>query len=125
MELSAASAADIALVMGSPDAPRHRQFSTFPVELELGYRIKRETKIGRRGPACAHPRRPCGVAIDHLECRRRISSAAKQRLGQHRLAYGRLRHGMHNAAMGHWLDIATEHVTKRSTFEEVAERQAV
>src|SRR6185312_10087689 len=41
---SAASAADIALVMAKtdPDAPRHRQFSTFLVELpNPGYRIKR------------------------------------------------------------------------------------
>ena len=42
---SAASSADIALVMAKtdPDAPRHRQFSTFLVELpNPGYRIKRD-----------------------------------------------------------------------------------
>ena len=44
---SAASVADIALVMAktNPDAPRHRQFSTFLVELpNPGYRIKRDIK---------------------------------------------------------------------------------
>jgi acyl-CoA dehydrogenase len=48
-------------------------------------------------------------------------------MGQHRLAYGRLRHGMHNVAMAQRaLDMATEHVTKRSTFgKPLAERQAV
>ena len=42
---SAASAADLALVMArtDPDAPRHQQFSTFIVELPTpGYRIKRD-----------------------------------------------------------------------------------
>src|SRR5262249_61205453 len=41
---SASSVADIALVMArtDPEAPRHRQFSTFLVELpNPGYRIKR------------------------------------------------------------------------------------
>jgi acyl-CoA dehydrogenase len=38
-------------------------------------------------------------------------------MGQHRLAYGRLRHGMHNVAMAQRaLDMATAHVTSRSTF---------
>src|SRR5258705_7691856 len=48
-------------------------------------------------------------------------------MGQHRLAYGRLRHGMHNVAMAQRaLDMATAHVTKRSTFgKPLHERQAV
>ena len=48
-------------------------------------------------------------------------------MGQHRLAYGRLRHGMHNIAMAQRaLDMATARVTKRSTFGKLlAERQAV
>jgi len=38
-------------------------------------------------------------------------------MGQHRLAYGRLRHGMHNVAKAQRaLDMAVAHVTKRSTF---------
>jgi acyl-CoA dehydrogenase len=48
-------------------------------------------------------------------------------MGQHRLAYGRLRHGMHNIARAQRaLDMATAHVTKRSTFGVLlADRQAV
>jgi acyl-CoA dehydrogenase len=48
-------------------------------------------------------------------------------MGQHRLAYGRLRHGMHNVAKAQRaLDMATAHVTKRSTFGQLlADRQAV
>ena len=48
-------------------------------------------------------------------------------MGQHRLAYGRLRHGMHNVAMAQRaLDLATEHVTKRSTFGKgLEDRQGV
>ncbi len=48
-------------------------------------------------------------------------------MGQHRLAYGRLRHGMHNVAKAQRaLDMAVAHVTKRSTFGQLlADRQAV
>ena len=48
-------------------------------------------------------------------------------MGQHRLAYGRLRHGMHNIAKAQRaLDMAVAHVTKRSTFGVLlADRQAV
>src|SRR5258707_10310767 len=47
-------------------------------------------------------------------------------MGQHRLAYGRLRHGMHNVAKAQRaLDMAAAHVTKRSTFGVLlADRQA-
>ncbi len=51
---SAASAADLALVMArtDPDAPRHQQFSTFIVELpNPGYRIKRDiATMAAEGP---------------------------------------------------------------------------
>jgi acyl-CoA dehydrogenase len=48
-------------------------------------------------------------------------------MGQHRLAYGRLRHGMHNVAMAQRaLDMAVKHVTNRSTFgRPLSERQGV
>ena len=48
-------------------------------------------------------------------------------MGQHRLAYGRLRHGMHNVAMAQRaLDLATEHVTSRETFgQPLEDRQGV
>ena len=48
-------------------------------------------------------------------------------MGQHRLAYGRLRHGMHNVAMAQRaLDLAVKHVTNRSTFgKPLSDRQGV
>ena len=48
-------------------------------------------------------------------------------MGQHRLACGRLRHGMHNVAMAQRaLDLAAKHVTNRSTFgERLADHQGV
>jgi acyl-CoA dehydrogenase len=48
-------------------------------------------------------------------------------MGQHRLAYGRLRHGMHNVAMAQRaLDMAVKHVTNRSTFgKPLSDRQGV
>ena len=48
-------------------------------------------------------------------------------MGQHRLAYGRLRHGMHNIAMAQRaLDMAAAHVTQRSTFGKLlSDRQGV
>ena len=48
-------------------------------------------------------------------------------MGQHRLAYGRLRHGMHNVAMGQRaLDLAVGHAVKRVTFgKRLADRQGV
>ena len=47
-------------------------------------------------------------------------------MGQHRLAYGRLRHGMHNVAMAQRaLDMAAGHITQRETFGKWIERQAV
>src|SRR5260221_11033233 len=48
-------------------------------------------------------------------------------MGQHRLAYGRLRHGMHNVAKAQRaLDMAVPHGTNRSTFRMLPpDRQAV
>ena len=48
-------------------------------------------------------------------------------MGQHRLAYGRLRHGMHNVAMAQRaLDMAAKRVLERSTFgKPLADRQGV
>ncbi len=101
---SSASVADMALVMAKtdPNAPRHKRYSTFIVELpNPGYKIKRNIK---------------NMAIE-----------GPHNMGQHRLAYGRLRHGMHNVAKAQRaLDMAVAHVTKRSTFGVLlADRQAV
>ncbi len=132
---SAASVADIAVVMAKtdPDAPRHKQFSTFIVELpDPGYKIIRdiptmvpETEIGKKlGGGHAE------VRIENLVVPRENVLGGRGRgfeMGQHRLAYGRLRHGMHNVAMAQRaLDLAAKHVTERSTFgQRLADRQGV
>ncbi|HVE02774.1 MAG TPA: acyl-CoA dehydrogenase family protein [Hyphomicrobium sp.] len=132
---SAASVADIALVMAKtdPDAPRHQQFSTFLVELpNPGYKIKRNIKtMGIEGPLShilggGHAE----IEISNLEVPAdNILGGVGNgfNMGQHRLAYGRLRHGMHNVAMAQRaLDMAVKHVTSRSTFgKPLSERQGV
>ena len=132
---SAASVADIALVMAktNPDAPRHQQFSTFLVELpNPGYRIVRDIEtMAAHGPLSeilggGHSE----VKIENLEVPAENLLGGEGNgfnMGQHRLAYGRLRHGMHNVAMAQRaLDMAAEQVTKRSTFgKKLSERQGV
>ncbi|MFM8356047.1 MAG: acyl-CoA dehydrogenase family protein [Gammaproteobacteria bacterium] len=132
---SAASVADIAVVMAKtdPEAPRHQQFSTFIVELpNPGYRIKRDIPtMALEGPLShilggGHAE----VEIKDLEVPAENLLGGEGNgfnMGQHRLAYGRLRHGMHNVAMAQRaLDLATAHVTSRSTFGKgLDERQAV
>jgi acyl-CoA dehydrogenase len=132
---SSASVADIAFVMAKtdPNAPRHKQFSTFLVELpNPGYRIKRNIKnMAIEGP---HYDKLSG---GHSEIEIKDLKVSAQDLlggegngfsmGQHRLAYGRLRHGMHNIARAQRaLDMATARVLNRSTFGTLlADRQAV
>lgn len=132
---SSASVADIAVVMAKtdPDAPRHEQYSTFIVELpNPGYQIVRNietmqphTDLGLKlGGSHAE------VIIDNLRVpRENILGGQGQgfNMGQHRLAYGRLRHGMHNVAMAQRaLDLAAAHVSNRSTFgKKLSERQGV
>ena len=132
---SAASVADIAVVMAKtdPNAPRHQQFSTFIVELpNPGYKIKRDIQtMAIEGPLShilggGHSE----IEIKDLEVPAENLLGGEGNgfnMGQHRLAYGRLRHGMHNVAMAQRaLDMATAHVTKRSTFgKKLDERQAV
>jgi acyl-CoA dehydrogenase len=132
---SAASAADLAVVMArtDPDAPRHQQFSTFIVELpNPGYKIKRDIQtMAAEGPL-SHI-----MGGGHSEIEIKDLKVPAENLlggegqgfnmGQHRLAYGRLRHGMHNVAMAQRaLDLAAAHITQRETFgKKLDERQAV
>ena len=132
---SSASVADIAFVMAKtdPNAPRHKQFSTFLVELpNPGYNIKRNIKnMAIEGPHYDK------LAGGHSEIEIKDLKVSAQDLlggegngfamGQHRLAYGRLRHGMHNIARAQRaLDMATARVLNRSTFGVLlADRQAV
>ncbi len=132
---SAASVADIALVMArtDPDAPRHQQFSTFIVELpNPGYRIVRDIEtMAAEGPL-SHI---LGGGHSEVEIKDLVIPAENLlggegngfNMGQHRLAYGRLRHGMHNVSMAQRaLDLAVAHVTSRETFgKKLSERQGV
>ena len=132
---SAAAAADLAVVMArtDPDAPRHQQFSTFIVELpNPGYRIKRDIPtMAAEGPL-SHI---MGGGHSEIEIKDLVVPAENLlggegqgfNMGQHRLAYGRLRHGMHNVAMAQRaLDLAAAHITQRETFgKKLDERQAV
>src|SRR5260370_29774899 len=99
---SSASVADMALVMAKtdPDAPRHKQYSTFIVELpNPGYKIKRNIKnMAIEGPHAdvihgGHSEieiRDLKVPADNL-----LGGEGNGfNMGQHRLAYGRPRHGM-------------------------------
>jgi len=132
---SAATNADMALVMAmtDPDAPRHQRYSTFIVELpNPGYNIKRNIPtMAIEGPL-SHI---LGGGHAEIEIKDLVVPAENLlggegngfNMGQHRLAYGRLRHGMHNIAMAQRaLDMATERVTKRETFgRPLADRQIV
>ncbi|MEJ6592839.1 MAG: acyl-CoA dehydrogenase family protein [SAR86 cluster bacterium] len=132
---SSASVADIAVVMAKtdPDAPRHEQYSTFIVELpNPGYEIVRNietmqphTELGLKLGG-SHSE----INIENLRVpRENILGGRGQgfNMGQHRLAYGRLRHGMHNVAIAQRaLDLAAGHVVNRVTFgERLADRQGV
>src|SRR5450755_3853233 len=132
---SSASVADMALVMAKtdPNAPRHKQYSTFIVELpNPGYNIKRKIKnMAIEGPHAdvihgGHSEieiKDLKVPADNL-----LGGEGNGfNMGQHRLAYGRLRHGMHNVAMAQRaLDMAAKHVTSRSTFgKPLSDRQGV
>ncbi len=132
---SAATAADIAVVMArtDPDAPRHQQFSTFIVELpNPGYRIVRDIPTMAAESPLSHI---MGGGHAEVEIKDLVVPAENLLggegrgfdMGQHRLAYGRLRHGMHNIAMAQRaLDMAAAHVTSRETFgKPLGERQAV
>jgi acyl-CoA dehydrogenase len=122
---SAASAADMALVMAmtDPDAPRHQRYSTFIVELpNPGYRIKRNIPtMALEGPL-SHIMGGGHAEIDIVDLKvpaENLLGGEGQgfNMGQHRLAYGRLRHGMHNVAMAQRaLDMAAARITNRTTF---------
>ena len=134
---SGASTAQLALVMAKtdPDAPRHSQFSTFLVELpDPGYRIVRDIPVLTDG---LHPRFEDEVTIGHAEVAIENLVVPHENIlgglgegfamGQHRLGYGRLRHGMWSVAKAQVaLDMATARAIERETFgERVADRQGI
>ena len=118
-----------------PDAPRHRQFSTFLVELpDPGYRIVRDIPVLTDR---LHPRFDDEVTIGHAEVAIENLVVPHENIlgglgegfamGQHRLGYGRLRHGMWSVAKAQVaLDMATKRAIERETFgERVADRQGI
>ena len=132
---SAASAADLAVVMAmtDPDAPRHQRYSTFIVELpNPGYIIKRDIHtMATEGPlskALGGGHTEIDIVDLKVPAENLLGGEGQGfNMGQHRLAYGRLRHGMHNVAMAQRaLDMAAAHVTQRETFgKKLSERQGV
>lgn len=134
---SGASRADLVLLMAKtdPDAPRHQQYSTFVVELPCpGFEIVRdiptlhdrvdtswqgEFVIGHAEISLTDVR----VPAENIVGSRGGGFAA----GQHRLGYGRIRHGMWSIARAQQaLDLAAERALERETFGlPLADRQGV
>lgn len=135
---SAASISQLALVMArtDPDAPRHRQFSTFLVDLpNPGYRIVRDIPTMSEPLVKNYPGENKGgghaeVVIEDLRIPEENLLGGRGEgftMGQFRLGYGRLRHGMYSIAKAQAaLDLAAAHVTERSTFgKPLSDRQGV
>ena len=130
---SGASGAGLVVIVAktNPEAPRHRQFSQFIVELpNPGYQIIRDI------PTMAdRPGQHEGIGHAEVLIKDLVVPAANRlgeegdgfSLGQHRLGYGRLRHGLRNIALAQRaLDMAAKRVTERSTFgRPLSERQGV
>jgi hypothetical protein len=115
---SSASISDYVLIMArtDPDAPRHRQFTTFLVELpDPGYEIVRDIPTLHEA---VEPRFGDEVTGGHAEVRikdLRIPHAnvvgevgGGFAMGQHRLGYGRLRHGMWSIAKNFIADMLSK-----------------
>jgi acyl-CoA dehydrogenase len=135
--ISAASISHLALVMArtDPDAPRHQQFSTFIVELpDPGFLIVRNIPVlGEE----LEPHYQGEVIMGHAEIEIRDLEVPAANLlgglgsgfsmGQHRLGYGRIRHGMWSIAKAQVaLDMATGRALGRETFgQPLAKRQGI
>jgi acyl-CoA dehydrogenase len=134
---SAASISQVALVMArtDPEAPRHEQFTTFLVELpDPGYHIVRNIPVMGEE---AERRYEGEVTMGHAEVRINDLVVSDENvlggvgkgfsMGQHRLGYGRLRHGMWSVAKAQKaLDMATSRTLERETFgKRLADRQGI
>jgi acyl-CoA dehydrogenase len=134
---SSASISQLALVMAEtdPDAPRHQRFSTFLVELpNPGYRIVRDIptmgELYDKKYADEVTGGHAEVAIEDLVVPHENLLGGQGQgfaMGQHRLGYGRLRHGMWSIARAQAaLDLAAKRVVERETFgKRLADRQGV
>jgi acyl-CoA dehydrogenase len=134
---SSASISQLALVMArtNPAAPRHEQFTTFLVELpDPGYQIVRNIPVMGED---AKDRYEDEVTGGHAEVRiqdlvvpdENVLGGVGQgfAMGQHRLGYGRLRHGMWSVAKAQAaLDMAAARAIERETFgRRLADRQGI
>lgn len=134
---SGAGVSRLALIMAKtdPDAPRHLRYSTFLTELpDPGFEIVRNIPVMHED---AEARFGDEVTMGHAEVRitdlvvpdENILGGVGQgfAMGQHRLGYGRLRHGMWSIAKAQAaLDMATARACGRVTFgERVADRQGI
>lgn len=134
---SSASISQLALVMArtDPEAPRHEQFTTFLVELpDPGYRIIRDIPVMGEHDRLRFEDEVTGghaeVVIENLVVPDENVLGGVGlgfAMGQHRLGYGRLRHGMWSIAKAQAaLDLATKRAIERETFgQRVANRQGV
>lgn len=131
---SLASIANYAMILAktSNDGPRHQQFSAFLVDLPnpgyriirnipvMGHDVKWDSEFGGHGE----------VRIENLTLPADAIVGEPGQgfaLGQHRLGYGRLRHGMRNIGLAQKaLDMAVKRATERVTFgQALADRQGI
>ena len=114
-----------------PDAPRHKQFSTFLLELPApGYNIIRRIPMAGRPSPELEPAGHNEVQIKDLVVPHKDILGGQGNgfdMGQLRLGYGRLRHGFHNLANAQLaLDLAVGRAINRVTFgEALADRQGI
>jgi acyl-CoA dehydrogenase len=134
---SGASISQVALVMArtDPTAPRRRQFTTFLVDLpDPGYEIVRNIPVMGEND---QPSFQGEVTMGHAEVGIHDLAVSEENIlgglgegfamGQHRLGYGRLRHGMWSVAKAQAaLDMATARSCERVTFgTRLADRQGI
>ncbi len=134
---SGATTSELAMIIAKsdPDAPRHRQYSAFLVELPAnGYRIVRDipvlADIGVPHFADETVHGHAEVRIEQLEVPAANLVGGRGDgfvVAQHRLGYGRLRHGMRSIAKAQAaLDMATRRCVERTAFgRRLADMQGV
>jgi acyl-CoA dehydrogenase len=134
---SSASISQLALVMAKtdPEAPRQEQFTTFLVELpDPGYRILRNIPVMGEDAKSRFEDEVTGghaeVLIEDLVVPDENVLGGRGKgfaMGQHRLGYGRLRHGMWSVAKAQAaLDMAAGRAVERETFgKRLADRQGI
>jgi acyl-CoA dehydrogenase len=130
---SSASISDYALVLArtDPAAPRHQQFTAFLVELpDPGYQIIRDVPTLHEAVEPGYPGENTGGHAEVRLCDLRVPDrevGGGFAMGQHRLGYGRLRHGMWSIAKAQRaLDMAAAYALERETFgQPLADRQGI